>query len=631
MPLETALTSKVVDLSKAEYFIEVKNGKALDPFVDNDDKSSDRDPDYPFEAIADMRILTRGQILAYCTAIARSQFRTHVFGVIIIGTRARILRWDPSAMVVTSLFDYTEKENNLLAQFIWHYENASPHTRGHDTSVKSISTKVARKRFGTEIMGQVRERNPHHSHFCIMNISDRETEVIQHSHLISYPPPYQRISPFGRITRTLHAFDEETKEFVFVKDYWRVMADGMAKESDIYKELEKHKVPNIAPFGNGNDVMCEAWSVPSKKLLLKLVKTRHENGTEDKIQKHKTLEQWRLFRMSLRVIGDGLETFKSTKQLVGAIADAMEAHDAALFDARILHRDISVGNILIHGNRGLLIDWDLCFLLDGKVEGPRRAQRTGTWQFMSAAILQNPTKVHDISDDRESAFHVLTWTALCYGRHTQRRPDDLKRLLKVYDYSFAAGKYIEGGELKRDTLLQYKLSKEVSFNPPLDRLIKDLAVNLRARYIDIEPSARAKLEATKKKIAQFEQAPGGPEAHRDVLEALRDNCTDNPAFVLSTLMKQLETRGWLVKKMRKYLQESGWPLDDKVRPEGLHETSNSKKRSRDKQDDSPVVLEGQPKSKVEKRVEYADVSSSRTSLFRSGSSGLGRVMEEEED
>ena len=52
----------------------------------------------------------------------------------------------------------------------------------------------------------------------------------------------------------------EATEFVFVKDYWRVVAPGMKEESDIYQRLEEYNVPNIAPFGNGNDVLFQVWS-----------------------------------------------------------------------------------------------------------------------------------------------------------------------------------------------------------------------------------------------------------------------------------------------------------------------------------------------------------------------------------
>ena len=314
-----------VDLYKAEYFIEAKTGKSFDPFVDNDEKTSDRNGDYPFEATANLRMITRGQILTYCTAIARSQFRTHVFGIIILGKYARLFRWDPSAMVVTRLFDYTKKEDNYLGQFIWYYDHASLRTRGHDTSVEPIVDKRAIELVGSKIVAEIKAKNPLHSHFCTMNISDRENRQNQHVHVISYPPPYQQMSPFGRMTRTLMAFDVVTKEFVFVKDYWRVEAPGMKKESDIYRLLEESRVPNIAPFGNGNDVLCPAWS-KKDGLVLKVVMTPNLSAPADKdnIQEHKALEKWLLFRMSLKVIGNGLETFGSTKELVTAIADAME-------------------------------------------------------------------------------------------------------------------------------------------------------------------------------------------------------------------------------------------------------------------------------------------------------------------
>jgi hypothetical protein len=46
----------------------------------------------------------------------------------------------------------------------------------------------------------------------------------------------------------------ETREIVFRKYYWRADVDGMKKEGEIYTLLESKGVPNIAPFGKGNDV-----------------------------------------------------------------------------------------------------------------------------------------------------------------------------------------------------------------------------------------------------------------------------------------------------------------------------------------------------------------------------------------
>jgi hypothetical protein len=98
------------------------------------------------------------------------------------------------------------------------------------------------------------------------------------------------------------------------------------------------------------------------------------------------------YRMTLHAVGESLTGFASSREFVGAIADAMEgmydrsitriydseflatAHDDAYFAARILHRDISVGNILFADNKkGMLVDWDRC--VDSDNVGARRPLR----------------------------------------------------------------------------------------------------------------------------------------------------------------------------------------------------------------------------------------------------------------
>jgi len=53
------------------------------------------------------------------------------------------------------------------------------------------------------------------------------------------------------------------------------------------------------------------------------------------------------------------------------------AHDATYYDAKILHRDISVGNIMIlEGGGGFLIDWDMCVHVEEGAEPSGRMERT---------------------------------------------------------------------------------------------------------------------------------------------------------------------------------------------------------------------------------------------------------------
>ena len=85
------------------------------------------------------------------------------------------------------------------------------------------------------------------------------------------------------------------------------------KEGEIYEGLESNRVPNIAPFGKGNDVRDhttltytlrhEKWACMSRDMVLLM---------------H--------YRMSLDVVARPLILFESSREFVGAIADAMEGN-----------------------------------------------------------------------------------------------------------------------------------------------------------------------------------------------------------------------------------------------------------------------------------------------------------------
>ncbi|KAF8805949.1 hypothetical protein BYT27DRAFT_7103389, partial [Phlegmacium glaucopus] len=125
----------------------------------------------------------------------------------------------------------------------------------------------------------------------------------------------------------------------------------------------------------------------------------------------------------LNTVARDLSTFTWCKVLLSCIADAVEGAQQA-YKAGILHHDLSAGNIMIVKDketqewRGILIDWDMCFLWR-KHGGEPRSGRTGTWAFISLQILQNegPTVTHTLWDDIESAFWVFIYEALLYLKH----------------------------------------------------------------------------------------------------------------------------------------------------------------------------------------------------------------------
>ncbi|KAF8798322.1 hypothetical protein BYT27DRAFT_7177818, partial [Phlegmacium glaucopus] len=110
------------------------------------------------------------------------------------------------------------------------------------------------------------------------------------------------------------------------------------------------------------------------------------------------------------------------------------AHTEAFEKAGILHRDVSVGNIIINDRGGLLIDWDLSRDIDDLDKISRQPFRTGTWQFIAARLLQaRESAVHTAADDWESFFHVLSWVVLRFTRHGLTSARLTNELRNTYD------------------------------------------------------------------------------------------------------------------------------------------------------------------------------------------------------
>ncbi|KAF9255489.1 hypothetical protein L218DRAFT_884008, partial [Marasmius fiardii PR-910] len=112
------------------------------------------------------------------------------------------------------------------------------------------------------------------------------------------------------------------------------------------------------------------------------------------------------------------------------------AHYEACTKAKILHHDISVGNILITKDGGLLIDWD--FSRPFEVMFPRQPEHTDTWQFMSAKLLmnENPPVPHLVADDLEAFYHVLCYMFWRYCKHPYSDEDVRKHMALFFDWTW---------------------------------------------------------------------------------------------------------------------------------------------------------------------------------------------------
>ncbi|KAJ1727526.1 hypothetical protein LPJ61_004521, partial [Coemansia biformis] len=118
-------------------------------------------------------------------------------------------------------------------------------------------------------------------------------------------------------------------------------------------------------------------------------------------------------RLAMSPIGRPLQTINTVDELIVVVHDVMCAHAAILEHCRILHRDISINNILIRGEGaqivGMLIDFDYAVRTGGATGGQQNPDRTGTPPFMSIGNLELSSVERTALDDWESLIYILCW------------------------------------------------------------------------------------------------------------------------------------------------------------------------------------------------------------------------------
>ncbi|KAI9062469.1 hypothetical protein FKP32DRAFT_1677406 [Trametes sanguinea] len=438
-----------IEFGYAELFIQVAASPLTDYFVDPEPyadvptliahqftRTFDDDEAY------DQAERAWGLHIAFATEVFARQHRTFLFTVSVFGTFARLYRWDRSGCVISAAFDIHE-HSDLFAEFFWRFSQLSESERGHDLTVQ-MSTKTEESLFRDtvrayvalqlEVSGEELEKallahyQPGHvtkvAVHSVVGAEGRETRDL----LVSRPV----VSPLsldGRCTRGFWAVDVKTSKVVFLKDTWRTPSQ-IETEGDVIGRLNELGVRNVPMVVCHGDVIVDGAIAVDASADPAFQETRTNEFTSEPWSrciddKDVYVSRRRHYRLVLGTVGYSIKTLRGTKELLHSTFDVFLGMKDAFQNGSRLHRDLSVGNIILVKEpdrpirRGYLIDWDASDVVDEAGEA-LHSGRAGTWSFMSIRMLDERyvDAKHTFQDDMESLLYVVLYCALFYLPHS---------------------------------------------------------------------------------------------------------------------------------------------------------------------------------------------------------------------
>ncbi|KAI0808324.1 hypothetical protein C8Q74DRAFT_1232805 [Fomes fomentarius] len=276
-------------------------------------------------------------------------------------------------------------------------------------------------------------------------------------------PIFQSTGVIGRSTRCYVAWHEQSKSFMFLKDTWRSDYESARRtEGDILDSLNSAGVRNIPTVVCHTSVVgqrtlgshcrvnvdsrtdyeqekaaspspASEGSITNKDSKTNKKRKRDDSTPEDRPKENVVHYYYTRRRLATQEVCLPLRTFRTSKQLVQVVGDCIEAHADAYEKCKLIHHDISSGNLLIlpvlartPGEAdlrvvwtGILSDWEISKPVaeSGDAGRARKSQRTGTLKYMASALLEDKYHIVGIPDEIESFFLVLFYNALRYLPH----------------------------------------------------------------------------------------------------------------------------------------------------------------------------------------------------------------------
>ncbi|KAF7308874.1 Protein kinase domain-containing protein [Mycena kentingensis (nom. inval.)] len=411
------------------------------------------------------------QAFAHLVNSARHTFlylwRCRIYLIVVFGVdQARIVCFDRSGFAATEAFNWQSDIAHLAHFFLRLISRAARSARRNEVD---DTLWAAPERTTRNLWDAIRHHPFYAGHqqlqserefkanclvlFAAQRNSEGQQELVKC--LTVGPSLFTSSDVFGRATQVFRVVVETdldayiaaprhakpTLTFYALKDVW--LSERNRPETNFYDFLEHHCKNANPPIDMDAEGMARCRGV------LDLSSPATGGGVLWQVQRHRTTfggesGQRRHVRMLLTPVGRKLSTFECTKDLVATLGNTVN-HLLIAYEAGILHRDVSAGNIMLveehSGRPGFLLDYDYAeFTADGAARFnslPEFADRrqvdleelerslnrySGTLQFSAVEMLQQSTNEsyngpltsfrHNIHHDLKSLYWVLVWLVL---------------------------------------------------------------------------------------------------------------------------------------------------------------------------------------------------------------------------
>ncbi|KNE97122.1 hypothetical protein PSTG_09548 [Puccinia striiformis f. sp. tritici PST-78] len=376
------------------------DGAIMSRVIKNERKYHIRDVLVPFELEDDTSLATEAIINLgkYVVEVFKAQpTRSFVIGITLCGTSMQLWQFDRSGAIGSGLVDINASTKNLEKFF----------------ALMLCFLKCDKQLLGFDPTFIEAEGRPTVIRIKNENV-DQELEIDRLN--------YQALEFCGRGTTCweAHLSGDKSQRFL-IKDSWQ--PEHQRSEGAMLCEITKKNIPHVARYHHHQDVRVDGQIVDIESYVRRGVNFQicqkiaiTEESDDDREVKNEFNNRVHR-RLILKDVGKPIWTVNSPVRLLEALEGCIKGHQA-LLNAGILHRDISINNLMVDNQtedpdrKSFLIDLDMAIPYPMRKDDDLQAQM-GTKIFMSRSLLLKENS-HTHVDDLESFFWVLVWICIHY-------------------------------------------------------------------------------------------------------------------------------------------------------------------------------------------------------------------------